>query len=55
MVVARTAGIFISYYCFECCKGSDANKLTDKEILFACYAAYIRGAIAFGLSMNLTD
>lgn len=55
VVVARTAGIFISYYCFECCKGSKANKLSNKEIMFAVYAAYIRGAIAFGLSTNLTN
>ena len=55
VVVARTAGIFLSYYCFECCKGSKSNKLSNKEIMFACYAAYIRGAMAFGLSRNLTD
>ena len=55
VVVARTAGIFLSYYGFECCKGSSANKLSNREILFAVYAAYIRGAIAFGLSTNLTD
>ena len=53
VVVARTLGIFISYYAFECCKGSEANKLSPKEIMFAVWAAYIRGAIAFGLTMNL--
>ena len=55
VIIARTAGIFLSYYTFECCKGSPANKLTNKEIMFAVYAAYIRGAIAFGLSTNLTN
>ena len=55
VVVARTLGIFISYYCFECCKGSEANKLTNREIMFAVWAAYIRGAIAFGLTMNLNE
>lgn len=55
VVLARTLGIFISYYTFECCKGSEANKLTNREIMFAVWAAYIRGAIAFGLTMNLED
>ena len=55
VIVARTIGIFTSYYIFECCKGSPSNKLTNREIMFATYAAYIRGAIAFGLSNNLTD
>lgn len=54
-MLARTLGIFISYYAFECCKGSEANKLTNREIMFAVWAAYIRGAIAFGLTMNLRD
>ena len=53
VVVARTLGIFISYYAFECCKGSESNRLSPKEIMFAVWAAYIRGAIAFGLTMNL--
>lgn len=55
VVIARTLAIFASYYVFECCKGSPANKLTNREIMFAVWAAYIRGAIAFGLSTNLTD
>lgn len=54
-MLARTLGIFISYYAFECCNGSEANKLTNREIMFAVWAAYIRGAIAFGLTMNLND
>ena len=53
VVVARTLGIFGSYYAFNCCKGSEKNKLSAKEIMFAVWAAYIRGAIAFGLTMNL--
>lgn len=55
VVAARTLGIFISYYTFACCKGSEANKLTNREIMFAVWAAYIRGAIAFGLTMNLDE
>ena len=55
VVVARTLGIFISYYAFECCKGSEENKLTNREIMFIVWAAYIRGAIAFGLTMNLNE
>lgn len=55
VIIARTAGIFCSYYAFSCCKGSPSNKLTNKEIMFAVWAAYIRGAIAFGLSSNLTN
>jgi sodium/hydrogen exchanger-like protein 6/7 len=55
VVLARTAGIFSSYYIFSCCKGSPSNKLTNREIMFAVWAAYIRGAIAFGLSTNLDD
>ena len=38
---------------FECC--NKKNKLTWRQVLFATYAAYIRGAIAFGLSQNLKD
>jgi len=53
VLIARTLGIFISYYAFECCEGSPSNRLSNKEIMFAVYAAYIRGAIAFGLSTNL--
>lgn len=55
VIVARTLGIFISYYTFSCCKGSPDNKLSNREIMFATWAAYIRGAIAFGLSQNLSN
>lgn len=55
VIVARTLGIFISYYTFSCCKGEPSNKLSNREIMFAVWAAYIRGAIAFGLSQNLTN
>ena len=34
---------------FSCFKGDPKNKLTFNEISFCSYAAFIRGAIAFGL------
>ena len=51
VIIGRTAAIFLSYYVFACCPcGSKQNYLTPAQVMFACYAAYIRGAIAFGLS-----
>lgn len=49
MVIGRYFGIVCSYYMFSCFKGSDSNYLSLREISFATYAAFIRGAIAFGL------
>lgn len=53
VVIGRYTSIVASYYMFACCKGSKSNYLTLKEISFATYAAFIRGAIAFGLVENL--
>ena len=44
-----------SYYMFNCIKGSKANYLSFREITFATYAAFIRGAIAFGLVEMLDE
>ena len=55
VVVGRYLAISLSYYMFSCCKGSDSNKLSFKEITFLTYAALIRGAIAFGLVENLDE
>jgi NhaP-type Na+/H+ or K+/H+ antiporter len=49
IVIGRYFGIVCSYYMFACFKGSDNNHLSFREISFATYAAFIRGAIAFGL------
>ena len=38
---------------FNCFKGDESNTLSLKEISFATYAAFIRGAIAFGLVEKL--
>jgi len=40
---------------FACCKGDKSNYLSLNEISFATYAAFIRGAIAFGLVENLPE
>mgnify|MGYP000869543991 CR=1 FL=1 len=40
---------------FNCCKGSPNNYLSFREISFATYAAFIRGAIAFGLVEMLDE
>ena len=55
VIVGRYSAICLSYYIFECAKGSTANKLSFSEISFLTYAALIRGAIAFGLVENLSD
>lgn len=55
VVVGRYTSIVASYYMFACCKGSPNNYLNIKEISFATYAAFIRGAIAFGLVENLGE
>lgn len=53
--VGRFVAIHASYYMFACFKGEKANKLTFREITFLAYAAFIRGAIAFGLVENLDE
>ena len=55
IVAGRYIGILTSYYMFNCCKGNPKNTLTFKEITFATYAAFIRGAIAFGLVEQLDE
>ena len=40
---------------FACFKGNKSNYLSINEISFATYAAFIRGAIAFGLVENLPE
>ena len=55
VVIGRYFGIVCSYYMFNCAKGSDNNILSFREISFATYAAFIRGAIAFGLVEMLDE
>jgi len=55
VVIGRYTAILASYYMFECFKGEEKNKLTFREITFLSYAAFIRGAIAFGLVENLDE
>ena len=55
VVIGRYTSIVASYYMFACCKGSKSNYLNIKEISFATYAAFIRGAIAFGLVEQLSE
>lgn len=40
---------------FSCFKGHKSNYLSLNEISFAIYAAFIRGAIAFGLVEGLPE
>lgn len=55
IVVGRYFGIVSSYYMFSCFSGSPENYLSFREISFATYAAFIRGAIAFGLVEMLDE
>jgi NhaP-type Na+/H+ or K+/H+ antiporter len=55
VIIGRYTAITCSYYMFECFKGDKSNKLNFKEISFLTYAAFIRGAIAFGLVENLDE
>ena len=55
VIIGRFAGIAASYYMFECFKGDKSNKLTFREVSFLTFAAFIRGAIAFGLVENLDE
>lgn len=55
VVIGRYFGIVCSYYMFSWCKGSPNNYLSFREISFATYAAFIRGAIAFGLVEQLDE
>ena len=53
VIIGRFTAISASYYMFECFKGDKSNKLNFREISFLTYAAFIRGAIAFGLVEKL--
>ena len=55
VVCGRYVSIVLSYYMFNCFKGDESNTLSLKEISFATYAAFIRGAIAFGLVEKLDE
>jgi len=55
VIIGRYTAICASYYMFSCCKGSPSNNLSLREISFLTYAAFIRGAIAFGLVENLDE
>ena len=55
IIIGRYSGITLSYYMFDCFKGDAANYLSFREISFLTYAAFIRGAIAFGLVENLDE
>lgn len=55
VVIGRYVSIVTSYYMFACFKGDKSNYLSLNEISFATYAAFIRGAIAFGLVENLPE
>ena len=55
IVIGRYSGICLSYYMFNCFKGDEENYLNFNEITFLTYAAFIRGAIAFGLVENLDE
>ena len=54
VIVGRFAAVYTSYFVFSCCKGSPENRLSFKQLTFIAYAALIRGAIAFGLSQEIT-
>lgn len=55
VIIGRFVAIVVSYYMFSCCKGSPSNKLSFREVSFLSYAAFIRGAIAFGLVLNVDE
>lgn len=55
IIVGRYLAILLSYYMFNCCKGDPANKLSFREVTFLAYAAFIRGAIAFGLVEKIDE
>lgn len=55
IIVGRFMAIVLSYYMFNCCKGSPDNKLKFNEVSFLSYAAFIRGSIAFGLVQNIPE
>lgn len=55
VVIGRYVSIVTSYYMFSRCKGDKSNYLSLNEISFATYAAFIRGAIAFGLVEGLPE
>lgn len=55
VIIGRFTAISASYYMFECFKGDKTNKLNFREISFLTYAAFIRGAIAFGLVEKLGE
>lgn len=55
VIIGRYSAIVASYYMFGCCKGDKSNYLSFREISFLTYAAFIRGAIAFGLVENLDE
>lgn len=58
VIIGRFMGVFGAYYLLQCCsrsaKGSN-NHLSCKELTFIAYAALIRGAIAFGLVINIGE
>lgn len=55
VIIGRFMAIFIAYFVFECCPGRPENKLTCNQLSFIAYAALIRGAIAFGLSQEISE
>lgn len=55
IIGGRSLAIYLSYYMFSCCKGDPKNYLSFKEVSFCSYAAFIRGAIAFGLVVNVDE
>jgi len=55
IIVGRYLAVYVSYYIFECLPGSPKNKLSFSQITFIAFAALIRGSIAFGLVLKITD
>jgi len=56
IVVGRFMAVYLSYYMCTCSKKRDSiSKLSFKQLTFISYAALIRGAIAFGLILQIDD
>jgi len=53
IVAGRFMSVYLSYYICTCNKKQSHTKLSFKELTFLSYSACIRGAIAFGLVMQI--
>ena len=55
VIFGRYLAVYISYYIFSCCPGKKSNILSFPQVTFISFAALIRGSIAFGLVLKMTQ